>query len=99
MAEKQLDAQGYLKKTLLARIYDLVKVTPLQSLDSLSSRLGVNVLLKREDYQKIHSFKLRGAYHKIKNLDEAALKSGIITASAGNHAQGVALSAKKLGIK
>ena len=99
MAEKQLDAQGYLKKTLLARIYDLVKVTPLQSLDSLSSRLGVNVLLKREDYQKIHSFKLRGAYHKIKNLDESALKSGIITASAGNHAQGVALSAKKLGIK
>ena len=78
--DKQLDAQGYLKKILLARIYDLVKVTPLQKLDNLSSRLGVNVMLKREDYQKIHSFKLRGAYHKIKNLDEAALKAGIITA-------------------
>ena len=97
--DKQLDAQGYLKKILLARIYDLVKVTPLQKLDNLSSRLGVNVMLKREDYQKIHSFKLRGAYHKIKNLDDAALKAGIITASAGNHAQGVALSAKQLGIK
>ncbi|MBQ4245968.1 MAG: threonine ammonia-lyase, biosynthetic [Succinivibrio sp.] len=98
MVEKQLDAQGYLKKILLARIYDLVKVTPLQKLDTLSSRLGVNVLLKREDYQHIHSFKLRGAYHKIKNLDDAQLKAGIITASAGNHAQGVALSAKNLGI-
>ena len=93
-----MDAQGYLKKILLARIYDLVKVTPLQKLDTLSSRLGVNVLLKREDYQHIHSFKLRGAYHKIKNLDDAQLKAGIITASAGNHAQGVALSAKNLGI-
>ena len=99
MAEKQLDSQAYLKKILLARVYDLVKVTPLQNLESLSSRLGVNVLLKREDYQKIHSFKLRGAYHKIKNLDENQLKAGIVTASAGNHAQGVALSAKKLGIK
>ena len=99
MAEKLLDSQGYLKKILLARIYDLVKVTPLQKLENLSSRLGVNVLLKREDYQKIHSFKLRGAYHKIKNLDENQLKAGIVTASAGNHAQGVALSAKKLGIK
>ncbi len=99
MAEKQLDAQGYLKKILLARIYDLVKVTPLQKLEGLSGRLGVNVHLKREDYQKIHSFKLRGAYHKIKNLDEAQLKSGIVTASAGNHAQGVALSASKLGVK
>ena len=99
MSEKQLDSQAYLKKILLARIYDLVKVTPLQNLENLSSRLGVNVLLKREDYQKIHSFKLRGAYHKIKNLDENQLKAGIVTASAGNHAQGVALSAKKLGIK
>lgn len=95
MAEKQLDSQAYLKKILLARIYDLVKVTPLQNLENLSSRLGVNVLLKREDYQKIHSFKLRGAYHKIKNLDENQLKAGIVTASAGNHAQGVALSDKK----
>ncbi|MDQ9833954.1 pyridoxal-phosphate dependent enzyme, partial [Acinetobacter soli] len=74
---------------LLARIYDLVKVTPLHYLDNLSDRLGVNVHLKREDFQKIHSFKLRGAYNKIKNLSESQLKSGIITASAGNHAQGV----------
>ena len=99
MVEKVLDAQGYLQKILLARIYDLVKVTPLHYLDNLSDRLGVNVHLKREDFQKIHSFKLRGAYNKIKNLSESQLKSGIITASAGNHAQGVALAAKQLGIK
>ena len=99
MVEKVLDAQEYLQKILLARIYDLVKVTPLHYLDNLSDRLGVNVHLKREDFQKIHSFKLRGAYNKIKNLSESQLKSGIITASAGNHAQGVALAAKQLGIK
>ena len=61
MADKPYDAQEYLHKILLTRIYDLVKVTPLQKLDSLSSRLGVNVMLKREDLLKIHSFKLRGA--------------------------------------
>ena len=99
MAEKLLDAQGYMQKILLARIYDLVKVTPLQKLDNLSDRLGVEVHLKREDYQKIHSFKLRGAYNMIKNLSEAQLKAGIVTASAGNHAQGVALSAKQLEMK
>ena len=99
MADKPYDAQEYLHKILLTRIYDLVKVTPLQKLDSLSSRLGVNVMLKREDLQKIHSFKLRGAYNKIKELSEAQLKAGVITASAGNHAQGVALSTQKLGVR
>lgn len=99
MAEKQYDAQEYLHKILLARIYDLVKVTPLQKLESLSSRLGINVLLKREDLQKIHSFKLRGAYNMIKGLTPAQLKAGVITASAGNHAQGVALSTQKLGVR
>ncbi|MGN0909485.1 MAG: threonine ammonia-lyase, biosynthetic [Succinivibrio sp.] len=99
MADKPYDAQEYLHKILLTRIYDLVKVTPLQKLESLSSRLGVNVMLKREDLQKIHSFKLRGAYNKIKELSEAQLKAGVITASAGNHAQGVALSTQKLGVR
>jgi threonine dehydratase len=99
MADKLYDAQEYLHKILLTRIYDLVRVTPLQKLDSLSSRLGVNVMLKREDLQKIHSFKLRGAYNKIKELSEAQLKAGVITASAGNHAQGVALSTQKLGVR
>ena len=99
MSEKQLDAQEYLHKILLARIYDLVRVTSLQKLESLSARLGVNVLLKREDLQKIHSFKLRGAYNMIKGLSQAQLKAGVITASAGNHAQGVALATQKLGVR
>ena len=99
MSEKQLDAQEYLHKILLARIYDLVRVTSLQKLESLSARLGVNVLLKREDLQKIHSFKLRGAYNMIKGLSQAQFKAGVITASAGNHAQGVALATQKLGVR
>lgn len=99
MSEKPQDAQDYLHRILLARIYDLVTVTPLHRLDNLSERLGINVLLKREDYQKIHSFKLRGAYNMIKELTPAQLKAGVITASAGNHAQGVALSTKKLGVR
>lgn len=94
-----MEDQEYLQKILLSRIYDLVRVTPLHRLENLSERLGVNVLLKREDYQKIHSFKLRGAYNMIKGLDAAALKAGVITASAGNHAQGVALSTQKLGCR
>lgn len=93
------DAQDYLRRILLARIYDAVKVTPLQRMEKLSDRLGVQVWLKREDRQSIHSFKLRGAYHKIKNLTPAQRAGGVITASAGNHAQGVALSAQKLGLK
>lgn len=99
MAEKTLDSQDYLHKILLARIYDLVKVTPLQKMENLSDRLGVNVLIKREDRQLIHSFKIRGAYNKIKSLSDAQIKAGVVTASAGNHAQGVALSAKQLGIR
>lgn len=99
MAEKLVEAQEYLHNILLARIYDVVKFTPLQPLERLSERLGVNVLLKREDRQPIHSFKLRGAYNKIKGLSPTQIKAGVITASAGNHAQGVALSAQKLNMK
>jgi threonine dehydratase len=80
------------------RLEDLVIETPLQSLDGLSCRLGVEVLIKREDQQAVHSFKLRGAYARLKTLDEEAARRGVICASAGNHAQGVALAARHLGI-
>jgi threonine dehydratase len=94
-----LSPQDYLQKTLNARVYDVAIVTPLQTAKNLSRRLGNTVLLKREDQQEVHSFKLRGAYNKMANLTPAQLKKGVICASAGNHAQGVALSASKMGIR
>ena len=94
-----LSPQDYLQKTLNARVYDVAIVTPLQIAKTLSQRLGNTVLLKREDQQEVHSFKLRGAYNKMANLSPAQLKKGVICASAGNHAQGVALSASKMGIR
>lgn len=94
-----LTSQDYLHKILLARIYDVARVTPLHHLDSLSERLGANVLLKREDYQRVHSFKIRGAYNKLSHLTKEQLQKGVVAASAGNHAQGVALSASKLGAR
>ena len=99
MPTTNLTGQEYLHKILLSRIYDIVKVTPLVRLDKLSDRYNKNVLLKREDYQRIHSFKLRGAYCKMQSLSKEQLAVGVIAASAGNHAQGVALSAQKLGCK
>ena len=96
---KHLTPQDYLQKTLNARVYDVAIVTPLQTAKNLSQRLGNTVLLKREDQQEVHSFKLRGAYNKMANLSPAQLKKGVICASAGNHAQGVALSATKMGIR
>jgi threonine dehydratase len=96
---KNLTPQDYLQKTLNARVYDVAIVSPLQAAKSLSQRLGNTVLLKREDQQEVHSFKLRGAYNKMANLTPAQLKKGVICASAGNHAQGVALSASKMGIR
>ena len=94
-----LTGQEYLHKILLSRIYDVARVTPLQKLDKLSERLHCKVLLKREDYQQIHSFKIRGAYYKMKNLSPEQRGKGVIAASAGNHAQGCALSAAKLGCR
>ncbi len=90
---------AYIEKILRAQIYDLVRETPLDKAKRLSGRLDNQVFLKREDLQPVFSFKLRGAYNKIKNLSEAEKTAGVIAASAGNHAQGVALSAKRLGIK
>ncbi|MFK5983986.1 MAG: threonine ammonia-lyase, biosynthetic [Pseudomonadota bacterium] len=89
---------NYVKKILQAHIYDLVNKVPLEKAINLSSRYGNNISLKREDLQAVFSFKLRGAYNKILQLSEQEKKSGLIVASAGNHAQGVALSAKRLGI-
>ena len=94
-----LTPQDYLQKTLNARVYDVAIVTPLQTAKNLSQRLGNTVLLKREDQQEVHSFKLRGAYNKMAHLSPVQLKKGEICASAGNHAQGVALSASKMGIR
>ena len=89
----------YIKKILNARVYDVAIESPLEALPRLSRRLNNRALLKREDLQPVFSFKLRGAYNKIANLPREVLEKGIICASAGNHAQGVALSAQRLGAK
>jgi len=87
----------YLKKILTARVYDVAVETPLEPAKTLSKRLGNQVLLKREDQQPVFSFKLRGAYNKMVQLSAEQLARGVICASAGNHAQGVAMSARRLG--
>jgi threonine dehydratase len=84
---------------LTSRVYDVARETPLDLAPRLSRRLGHEVLLKREDLQPVFSFKLRGAYNKIAHLTEHERARGIITASAGNHSQGVAFSARKLGLR
>ncbi|CNL50034.1 threonine ammonia-lyase, biosynthetic [Yersinia aleksiciae] len=89
----------YLRAILRAPVYEVAQVTPLQVMEKISSRLGNTILVKREDRQPVHSFKLRGAYAMLASLTEEQKACGVITASAGNHAQGVALSASKLGIK
>lgn len=89
----------YLRRILSSNIYDLAQVTPLQKMEKLSTRLKNNIFIKREDRQPVHSFKLRGAFAMISNLSKAQKEAGVIAASAGNHAQGVALSAKHLGLR
>jgi len=89
----------YLERILRARVYDVAVETPLEVAPNLSARLGNRVLLKREDMQPVFSFKCRGAYNKMANLPAATLARGVIASSAGNHAQGVALAAQKLGCK
>jgi len=90
--------EGYLERVLRARVYEVAVETPLERAARLSSRLANHVLIKREDLQSVFSFKLRGAYNKIAHLSEAEKKRGVIAASAGNHAQGVALACQRLGI-
>lgn len=89
----------YIEKILRARVYEVAEETPLDFAPMLSERLQNAVYLKREDLQPVFSFKLRGAYNKIASLPPEQTGKGVIAASAGNHAQGVALAAKKLGIK
>jgi threonine dehydratase len=86
------------RRVLTSRVYDVAVETALQDAPQLSKRLGNRVLLKREDQQPVFSFKLRGAYNKMAGLSESQRERGVITASAGNHAQGVAFSAQKLGL-
>ena len=92
-------ATDYLRRILTSKVYDVAVETPLECAQQLSQRIGNTVLLKREDTQSVFSFKLRGAYNKMAHLPKSALARGVIAASAGNHAQGVALSAKRLGCK
>ncbi len=89
----------YLRRILNARVYDVAIESPLEPAPALSARLGNRVLLKREDLQPVFSFKLRGAYNRMVGLTPAARRRGVIAASAGNHAQGVALAAGKLGCR
>ncbi|MEX0588595.1 MAG: threonine ammonia-lyase, biosynthetic, partial [Cyanobium sp.] len=91
--------QSYLQRILRARVYDVAIESPLDPAPNLSARLHNRVLLKREDLQPVFSFKLRGAYNKMVGLSPAELERGVIAASAGNHAQGVALAAQKLGCR
>jgi threonine dehydratase len=97
--KKQLQPSDYLKKILTARVYDVAVESALEPAKSLSRRLHNKVLLKREDQQAVFSFKLRGAYNKMAHLTAEQLRRGVICASAGNHAQGVAMSAHRLGTR
>ncbi len=89
----------YLQKILTAKVYDVAQESPLEKAAGLSARLNNTLLLKREDMQSVFSFKLRGAYNKMAHLSREALDAGVICASAGNHAQGVALAAKRMGAR
>ncbi|MCP3852619.1 MAG: threonine ammonia-lyase, biosynthetic [Gammaproteobacteria bacterium] len=91
--------ESYVKKILKAHVYDIVDKVPLDPAVNLSLRLDNQILLKREDLQPVFSFKIRGAYNKMVQLTQEEKEKGVIAASAGNHAQGVALSAAKIGVK
>ncbi len=94
-----MSAQEYLRRILTARVYDVAVESPLEAAPKLSERTQNRVLLKREDLQPVKSFKLRGAYNKMARLPRDELKRGVIAASAGNHAQGVAMAAQRLGCR
>ncbi len=87
------------RRVLTARVYDVATESPLDPMPRLSERLGRRVTLKREDLQSVHSFKLRGAYNKLAHLPKDKLSAGVICASAGNHAQGVAMAAARMGVR
>ncbi|MDB5915358.1 MAG: threonine dehydratase, partial [Ramlibacter sp.] len=97
--KKHLQPEDYLKKILTARVYDVAIESPLELARNLSRRLHNKVLLKREDQQPVFSFKLRGAYNKMAHLTPEQLQRGVICASSGKNAQGVALAAHKMGAR
>ena len=90
---------AFIPRIMQCRLEDLVRQTPLQDMPELGERLGIRILLKREDLQPVFSFKLRGAYARLLHLDDDERRRGVICASAGNHAQGVALAARHLGVE
>ena len=94
-----MDSINYLDLIRDANVYDVAIETPLEIASNLSARIKNTVLMKREDLQPVFSFKLRGAYNKISGLSDAELQNGVICSSAGNHAQGVALAARKRGVR
>ncbi|MFD2648282.1 threonine ammonia-lyase, biosynthetic [Devosia albogilva] len=91
--------QDYVRRILTSSVYEVAEETPLERMELLSARLGADILLKREDLQPVFSFKIRGAHNRISRLTAEERARGVICASAGNHAQGVALSATRLGIR
>ncbi len=91
--------ENYVRQILTAKVYDVASKTPLDRLSRLSKRLGAEILLKREDLQPVFSFKCRGAYNKLAQLEKSKDFKGVVAASAGNHAQGVALAAQRLGFQ
>ena len=95
----RLETGGYLREILMSKVYDVAIETPMDRAQGLSAKYDCNFLLKREDLQPVKSFKLRGAYNKMAQLTREQLDKGVICSSAGNHAQGVALSAARLGAK
>lgn len=95
---KQGEQDNFIELVLSSKVYDIAETSPLEKAHKLSNRLNCRVYLKREDTQPVHSFKLRGAYNRIVQLNNNEKARGVIAASAGNHAQGVALSAQKLGL-
>lgn len=99
VGEHKQSGADYLRQVLRAPVYEVAIITPLQAMPRLSARIGNQVQLKREDRQPVHSFKLRGAYNMVSSLSDGQKAAGVIAASAGNHAQGMALSGTKLGIK
>ena len=96
--DESLMPSKYLEKILRARVYDVAEETPLEYAHRMSQKLDNHVRLKREDLQPVFSFKIRGAYNKLANMPEELRNKGVIAASAGNHAQGVALAARRMGI-
>ncbi|MGI9236672.1 MAG: threonine ammonia-lyase, biosynthetic [Woeseiaceae bacterium] len=94
-----METADYLDLIRNARVYDVALRSPLEPAINLSQRLGNRILMKREDLQPVFSFKLRGAYNRLATLEPEALQRGVICSSAGNHAQGVALAAKELGVR